>query len=322
MRASRRLGALAVLAIGAVALGAGCGGDDDDGALSAEEFRSQADAVCASFDQRTEDIENPTSADEVQPFLEQNLDLQREQLEELQAITPPDDLADDWNEALGLLDDQIDDVQDVLDDIEGGADPVEAINEASETLNDNTERLQELAGDLGLEECGNGETASSDDGDTDADTTGDDTLDDTTTEATTTEADTTGDDTSTPTETGSIATYIDDVTDAAQALVAFGTLLQNVDSPAELETQSAEARAELDKFDAAIQAMSGYTLDNARLEEQRAGLVATGGDVSSSLNEFIDAAEAGDTERVQELVPEVTQALSEFQSAATAGSTP
>jgi hypothetical protein len=318
MPASRRIGALAILAIGAVALGAGCGGDGDDSGLSADEFRSQVDAVCARFDDESNDLDDPTSAEDVLPFLEANIDLQEEQLNELQAITPPDEFADDYQEALELGQTQIDQLQGVVDDIEGGADPVEAVNEAGDDFEANSERLSELADDIGLEECGNNSVNSSDD----TDTSTDDTLDDATTDETT-EADTvteTDTDTSAPTE-GSIATYIDDVTDAAQALVAFGTILQNVDSADELESQSAEARAELDKFDAAIQQMSTYTLDNARLESQRAGLVETGDDVSSSLNEFLDAAEDGDTARVQELVPEVTQALQDFQAAAS-GSNP
>ncbi len=123
----------------------------------------------------------------------------------------------------------------------------------------------------------------------------------------------------TPTGTADIQTYVGDVGEAAQALVSFGTILQNVSSPEELQAQAGQAEAELDKFDAAIAEMSAYTLENAQLEQQRAGLVDTADEVSSSLGEFVDAAREGDTARIQELVPEVTEALTSFQNAASGG---
>lgn len=311
MRASRRRGALAVLAIGAIAIGAGCGGDSGSDALSADELRSQADAICERFDAESEAIAEPTSADGIKPFLEQTAALQQEQLDELEALDPPEELAEPYEEALGLLQTQIDTANEVVADIDSGTSPEEAATALTE-LASNGERLDELAAEIGLQRCGGGDDTSGD-SDTTTTTTADDTL------TTTDDATTDSAPPDTPTGTADIQTYVGDVGEAAQALVSFGTILQNVSSAEELQAQAGQAEAELDKFDAAIAEMSGYTLENAQLEQQRAGLVDTADEVSSSLGEFVDAAREGDTARIQELVPEVTGALTSFQNAASGG---
>lgn len=317
MRASRRRGALAVLAVGAIAIGAGCGGDSGSDALSADELRSQADAICAAFDGRSDAIAEPTSEEEIPGFIEETVALQREQLEQLQGLEPPEELASQYDEALTLLEEQVDGAQTVIDDIESGTSPSEAVQNAPESLDENGARLDTLANELGLTSCGDGDSDSGDDTsgaqDTTTATTDDDTLsgsDGATTDAAPPP---------TPTGTADIQTYVGDVGKAAQALVSFGTILQNVSSPEELQSQAGRAEAELAKFDAAIAQMNTYTLENAQLEQQRAGLVDTADEVSSSLGEFTEAAREGDTARIQELVPEVTQALTSFQNAASGG---
>ncbi len=312
MRASRRRGALAVLVIGAIAIGAGCGGSSGSDALSADELRSQADAICERFDAESEAIAEPTSADGIKPFLEQTAALQQEQLDELEALDPPEELAEPYEEALGLLQTQIDTANEVVADIDSGTPPEEAATALTE-LSSNGERLDELAADIGLQRCGGGDGTSGDSDTTTDTTTADDTL------GTTDDATTDSAPPDTPTGTADIQTYVGDVGEAAQALVSFGTILQNVSSSEELQSQAGQAEAELDKFDAAIAEMSTYTLDNAQLEQQRAALVDTADEVSSSLGEFVDAAREGDTARIQELVPEVTQALTSFQNAASGG---
>src|SRR3712207_1401202 len=102
---SRPLAALAVL--GAAAAIAGCGGgDDDSGALSADEFRSQADAICADANTRLDALDEPTGPDQVLGFLQSGLTVQQEQLDKLKALQPPDDLSGTFDEATALLDQQ------------------------------------------------------------------------------------------------------------------------------------------------------------------------------------------------------------------------
>jgi hypothetical protein len=79
------------------------------------------------------------------------------------------------------------------------------------------------------------------------------------------------------------------------------------------------AKAALDDFDQAIAKLQTYSLGDATLDKQRAGLVRTGPKVSDVLRRFLDAAQEGDVSKVQALVPEVTSTITEFQQAATGG---
>jgi hypothetical protein len=111
--------------------------------------------------------------------------------------------------------------------------------------------------------------------------------------------------------------YVADVREAANALLAFGSTLQGTTSLDDLRAKVPEARAQIDEFQAAISKLNAYRLDNATLEGQRAALSETGPRVAVVLRRFVAAAETGETEAVQALVPEVTQAISDFQDAAT-----
>lgn len=303
---SRAFAALAV--VGAAAAIAGCGGDDSDGALSADEFRSQADAICADANTRIEALDEPTGNDQVLGFLQSGLTVQREQLDKLKALEPPSDLAGDFDEATGLLDQQVAEIQAATDRIAGGEDPQAVIAEASPKLDDLEERADAKAKDLGLEVCGTEETGT--------DTTG--------TTATAPELTTTAPAETTPdadpgTATGDTAGYVEDVQAAAGALTEFGTALQSTSSLDDLKAKVPGARKALDTFDEAIADLGTYTLEDDTLDRQRAGLVRTGPKVSDVLRRFLDAAQKGDVGAVQALVPEVTSTIGEFQRAATGG---
>ncbi len=101
------------------------------------------------------------------------------------------------------------------------------------------------------------------------------------------------------------------------AIRGFGGLLQTSPSIEELGSNSAAAQSKLDEFDTAIAKLGTYKLAAAQLNSQRAGLVTTGPGVSDVLRRFITAAAAGDIAQPQQLVPEVTSAISKFQAAAT-----
>lgn len=331
MRASRRRGVLAVLAVGAIGIAAACGGSDDSEAsgLSAEEFRSQADAICAKYEEQTNAVEEPTGPDDVVTYFTTVIPIQQAQITELKALEPPEDLSAKFDEATTLLEKQVALAQQAADDISGGADATTVVQSLNDEATSNSDQLDTIAQELGLTECGDGDgegdtsTEGTDTTATTLDTTGGDTTE---TEAATTEdaADTTGD-TAEPTTTygdEALQIYITDVSDAANALVQFGTILQSVSSPEDLSQQADAASAQLDTFDAAMAQIATYRLSNAQLEEQRAGLVATSGNVSTTLRDFTAAAAAGDLEQAQALLPQVTSALSEFQAAAAGSSSP
>lgn len=307
MRVIRRGSVFGVAIVAAVALAAGCGSDSGDGEdsspASEEDFIVAVDDVCRDANAELETVSEPESAEEFLPALQAALPIQETQAEDLRAITPPEELEAQYNEALGLIDAQVAVVQQTIDDLEAGEDPNTVVVEFNDALDQNSDRLDEIAEELGLSECGSGGSTSSD-GDTDT------TTDDTLTDGSTTDA------TPTTGQTGDVQQYLTDVGAASQALISFGEILQNVDSPSDLENSADEAQAELDEFDTAIAQLDGYTLDDADLEEQRSNIVAAAPDVSDSLRRFVDAAAAGDISAVQSLLPEVTSALTNFQQAA------
>ena len=287
----------AIAALGAAALIAGCGGGSDSS--SADDFREQADEVCADANARTGALTAPTSSDEVLPYLESGLTVQAEELERIRALDPPEDLQADFDEATDLLQQRQDAIRQAADRISAGEDPDAVSTELSPEIDRLRTEARAKARELGLTVCGSGD----DDAGSTAPTT-----------------------TGTAPQTGGTAPaqggqtpqqYAADVQAAGTALQGFGTVLQGTTSLDDLRSKVPEANAALDEFDAAIAKLEGYTLDNATLEEQRAGLAETGPNVSDTLRRFVAAAESGDTEAVQALVPEVTQAISAFQAAAT-----
>jgi hypothetical protein len=281
--------------IGAAALIAGCGGGSDSDALSADELRAQADAICADVDRATDAVAEPTSTDEVLPFLTATREANGTGLERLKELDPPEELAETWNEAITLQDEQLALLDQAISRIEDGEDAEVVIDDLAPQLSQNDSRLDAAARELGLTVCG---------ADDDEPSRG---------------AATTLDDPDPPPatgDTGTIEQYVDDVQETAGALQSFGELLQGIDSVEELEAQAPQAQAYLDEFDAGIATMAGYTLPQARVEQQRENLVAVGPRVSDVLRRFVDAAAGGDQSAVQNLLPEVLSVLQEFTAAA------
>lgn len=301
--------AAALVAAGAVALAAGCGGDESS-ALSADELRSQADAICTDVNATTDAIDAPTSADGILPFLQATRDANQDGLDRLSELTPPDDLADLWNRAIDLNEQQLELINGAISRIEAGEDGEAVLNEVGPEAQATSDELDDLAGQLGLTVCGSddGEPSEPTEPDPGTDTDPGTTLDD--------PADPPAD----PGTSGDIGTldqYLEDAQAAAGALSNFGSTLQSLSGPEDLAARTDEISGILDEFDAAIARMDGYTMEDARLEQQRAGLVAQGPAVSDVLRRFVDAAASNDEQAVQALLPDVLQALQDFSSAAT-----
>ena len=290
-----------VAALGAAALIAGCGGGGSD-ALGGDEFRERADAICADADERLDTLTEPSTGDEVLPFLQAGLPIADDELQRLGELEAPDDLQATLDEAQDLNQQRQDLIQQAADRIEGGEDPQAVVGEVDPELERLREEARAKARELGLTVCG---TDSADAGSTTAP------------EATAPDAGAATTAPTAPQAGGENAGYVADVREAASALQGFGTVLQGTTSLDDLRAKVPEARSQLDSFDAAIAQLDGYTLENARLEAQRSGLAETGPRVGSVLRRFLDAANTGDTEAVQALVPEVTKAITDFQEAAT-----
>lgn len=303
-RAFRRTTAGLAVA-GAAILIAGCGGGSDT--LSAEELRSQADAICAATDEATDAIAAPTSNEEILPFLIATRDAQTGAVADLKELEPPSELEENWNRAITLQEEQLNTINDAITRIEAGEDPEAVITELSPGLEERDTELDSLADALGLTVCGND----------------DETTEPTTTEGTTTAATTLGETTAPATTeattppTGGEGTsqqYLQDAQAATAALTEFGEILQSVGSPEQLTAKAPAAQEALDEFDAAIAQMEGYTLSSSELESQRMAFVENGPAISDVLRRFVDAAASGDAAAVQALLPEVLTALTDFTS--------
>ncbi len=147
-----RLG-VALGTIAAATVLAACGGGDGGGGeVSAEEFRQQADAICAEFEGRLDELGEPESLDDLQDFVLDAVPIIEEGNAELNELEPPPELEDRWNRAMEINNQQLETVRELRDAVqEGGqARGQERLAEGDET---NAE-ADRLAADLGLTECG------------------------------------------------------------------------------------------------------------------------------------------------------------------------
>jgi hypothetical protein len=129
--------------------------------LVLEEWVSQADDICAGFQEDIDALGDPQTAEEVAAVLEDGIAAAEKQLEDLQALGTPDEKGGTVEDAFDLLQQQIDLLNQASDDIAAGGDPEEVfadINTEGEALD---AQLSDLAEELGLEECGADDTTTS-----------------------------------------------------------------------------------------------------------------------------------------------------------------
>jgi hypothetical protein len=287
-------------AVGAAALIAGCGGGSD---TSSADVRAQADEICADANERIGALTEPGPAAEVLPYLRAVLPIQAEELERIRALDQPEDLRADFEEATDLLQQRQDAIEQAADRIEAGEDPEAVIREVGPEITRLRDEARAKAQEIGLSVCGADGAGATTAGTTPA------------APATTAPATTAGGTATAP--TGETAQYVKDVGAAVTALRSFSQLLQGTSSLEDLQSRIPQARTELDAFDDAVAKLDDYSFDNPTLEAQRDQLAASGPRVSEQLRLFLDAAESGDAEAIQAVLPDVTRALTEFQEAAT-----
>lgn len=142
-----RLSQLAApLSICAVALAA-CGGDDS---LSAEEYRAQGNAACDRYERDVGALEQPQSVDEVPEYAEQAAARLTELIDELDALAPPDDLADGHEELVGLGRDSTAKLEELQAVADGEPEELQQVLEQASELDGQSDAL---ARELGLDAC-------------------------------------------------------------------------------------------------------------------------------------------------------------------------
>jgi len=128
---------------------AGCGGGDR---LTREELVEEADATCADFDQRIEEIDEPESPEDIEGYVQEIRPIVEEGTDELDALQPPEELEDDYDQWIQETRSAID----MLDELEEAAasGDEQRIQEVLQGAGEGGEEADRLAQELGFQECG------------------------------------------------------------------------------------------------------------------------------------------------------------------------
>jgi hypothetical protein len=128
---------------------AGCGGNDR---LTREELVEEADATCADFDQRIEEIDEPESPEDIERYVQEIRPIVEEGTDELDALQPPEELEDDYDQWIQETRSAID-MFDELEEAAASGDE-ERIQEVLQSAGEGGEDADRLAQELGFQECG------------------------------------------------------------------------------------------------------------------------------------------------------------------------
>jgi hypothetical protein len=145
----------AVVAV-AVALASGCGGDSGgDGQLSTGEFRQQANAICAKYNEKIKALESPSSPEEIGSYVDQVVPLMQKGISELRALRAPAESQDDFNRMLDETEKAIPAAQQ-LGEAAANNDAA-AVQRALKTGQQADAASDRIATDLGLTGCASSE---------------------------------------------------------------------------------------------------------------------------------------------------------------------
>ena len=143
---------VAVLSIAAAFAAAGCGGDGGGEALSAAEFREQADSICNDFEAQLREVEPPTSPDDIERFVNEAVPIIEDGTNELNSLQPPSEFQDEWDRVVEINEENLDTIRAVRDALEN--DDLAEAQRLMEEAGSNEEEADQLARDIGLTECG------------------------------------------------------------------------------------------------------------------------------------------------------------------------
>jgi hypothetical protein len=149
-RARRSLASVALVLATLVA--AGCGGDGGNGELTAEEFRQQADAICAEFEGKLDAIEQPSSPDDLKRFVDEAVPIIEDGTQQLADLQPPAEFRDKWNRVTEINSENLDTIKAVQAALED--DDIEEAQRLIQEAGGNEEEADRLAREIGLTKCG------------------------------------------------------------------------------------------------------------------------------------------------------------------------
>lgn len=129
---------------------AACGGGGDD-RLSTDELREQADAICAEYERQLDDLEEPDNFEELVAYAEDASAALEDGLADLRELEPPEELEENYDAWLATGDDAVDRIEELRAAAED--EDQAAIETLFESADESDEESDQLARDLGLEEC-------------------------------------------------------------------------------------------------------------------------------------------------------------------------
>jgi hypothetical protein len=162
-RATLILAACISIALGAAAAGCGGGGGSSDQPLTKSELIAKADGICSQANKGVpsppSDLANfnPATANEDQlkefgDYLDKVSKHFRAELEDLQALEPPQELADDYDKAMANLEESLNELDEAAEAAKKG-DRNELLSKLAESDKHSTE-ANKLAKKIGLKVCG------------------------------------------------------------------------------------------------------------------------------------------------------------------------
>jgi hypothetical protein len=152
---TRLRAALLTFVASASLAGAGCGGGGGGGSgdrLTAAEFRQAADAICAEYDQKIQDLGEPESLEDLTDFIGRAIPIIEEGFNELEELQPPEELEADWDRAMEVNAENLQLTKDLQAAAEAGND--QEVQEILARASQNEEETDRLARELGLQRCG------------------------------------------------------------------------------------------------------------------------------------------------------------------------
>lgn len=130
----------------------GCGGDGGNGGLTAEEFRQQADAICAEFEGKLDAVEQPTSPDDIERFVNEAVPIIEDGTQQLSDLEPPEEFRDEWSRVVEINAENLETIKKVQAALQD--DKLEESQQLLQEAGGNEEEADRLARDIGLTKCG------------------------------------------------------------------------------------------------------------------------------------------------------------------------
>jgi len=147
-------GKAAALAGVLVLLATACGGGGSDGdRLSKEEFQSRANAICDKYQQQLQALGTPSSLDEIPDLVDQALAILNKEIDEVAALNPPEEMQGTFDQLIAASNK----TKAAADDLSTAAKAGDqaAVEKALDAGNAASDEADRLAGELGLDSCKN-----------------------------------------------------------------------------------------------------------------------------------------------------------------------